>query len=95
MRIYVCLTAGGGGGGGGGVEGERCWSHLSMVIKAGAVVTKLSPYARPLSAASILREQQTHYRKERERKRKKGSGKKEREREREGQGSEGVSKACG
>lgn len=57
------------------------WSHLSVVIKAGAVVTKLSPYARLLSAASILREQQTHYREGREKKRKNGSGK-----EREGGG---------
>lgn len=54
------------GGGGGG-----CWSHLSVVIKAGAVVTKLSPDARHLSASSILREQQPHYR---ERERKKGFG---------------------
>lgn len=45
---------------------RRRWSHLSMVIKAGAVVTKLSPHARLLSAASILTEQQTHYRETRE-----------------------------
>lgn len=69
----VCVLVGVGGGG--------CWSHLSMVIKARAVVTKLSPYAWLLSAASILREQQTHYREWREKKRKKGSGK-----EREEQG---------
>lgn len=60
------------------VVARGCWSHLSMVIKAGAVVTKLSPYAWLLSAASILREQQTHYREGREKKRKKGSGKRER-----------------
>lgn len=54
-----------------------------MVIKAGAVVTKLSPYAQLLSAASILREQQTHYREGREEER---LGEREREREREARG---------
>lgn len=43
------------------VGGVGCWSHLSMVIKARAVVTKLNPYAWLLSAASILRERQTYY----------------------------------
>lgn len=59
--------------------GRGCWSHLSMVIKAGAVVTKLSTFAWLLSAASILREPQTHYREKRGKKRKKGSGRRERE----------------
>lgn len=58
-----------------------CRPHLSMVIKAGAVVTKLSPYAWLLSAASILGERQTHYGEGREKKRKKGSGKRKRGRE--------------
>lgn len=61
-----------------------------MVIKAGAVVTKLSPYAQLLSAASILREQQTHYRKGREEER---LG--ERESERKGERNEGGCEACG
>lgn len=67
-----------------GDDGGRCWAHLSMIIKATAVVTKLSLDALLLSAASILREQQTHYREGREKKRKKGSGK-----ERRGERSEG------
>lgn len=66
----------GGGGVGAAAGGETgCWSHPGMVIKAGAVVTKLSPCAWLLSAASILRERQTHYREERGKERKKGSGK--------------------
>lgn len=49
-----------GEGGGRGRAARR--SHLGMVITAGAVVTKLRPHGRLLSAASILGEQPTHYR---------------------------------
>lgn len=82
--LYVCSLGVSGGGGGWG-----CWSHLSVVIKAGAVVTKLSPYARLLSAAAILRERQTHYREGREKQEERLG---EREREGGGQRSGGVSR---
>lgn len=76
MKFYMCAcwrrrrrgrVAGDGGGSVGAAAGGEtgCWSHPGMVIKAGAVVTKLSPCAWLLSAASILRERQAHYREER------------------------------
>lgn len=68
--------------GGGGLS----WLHLSMIIKAQAVVTKLSPHAWLLSATSTLRELQTHYR-ARGGRRRKGKKEKERELEREPTGA--------